>query len=97
MKRTYNRTMCISEEELQNATITVYLTEDVKWEDRGERIKAEYTGLKSWSILDGEDGDELVAETDGTCIDELGEYLVLDFVDGTRATFRNSHADMFIR
>ena len=96
MKRTYTRIMCINNEELQKATIRLYITEGLKWEDRNEK-EITYTGLKSWSIIDGEDAKAIEAETDGSCIDEYHEYLVLEFNDGTTATFRNSHVDMFIR
>lgn len=98
MTRTYTRTMMMDEERIQKATIKIYLTESVKWEAADEEEKVvTYTGLKSWSIVDGEDAKEIEAHTDGSCIDEMHEYLVLDFVDGTQATFRNSHVDMFIR
>ena len=96
MKRTYNRTMFITAEELQKATVRLYVTKGLKWEDNDE-TEITYTGLKQWSIVDGDDAKQLEAETDGTCIDENHEYLVLEFVDGTEATFRNSHVDMVIR
>lgn len=96
MKRTYNSTMFITAEELQQATVKLYVTKGLKCEDRNE-TEIIYTGLKQWSIVDGEDAKLIEAETDGTCIDENHEYLVLEFVDGTEATFRNSHVDMFIR
>lgn len=95
MKRTYNSTFTMSNEELQKATVRLYITEGVKWEDRKE-TKVEYTGLKQWSIVNGYDALQIEAESDGTCVDEEHEYLVLEFVDGTTATFRNSHVDMFI-
>lgn len=96
MKRTYTRTMFMTNEELQKATVKLFITEGLKWEDANEK-EVKYTGLKSWSIIDGEDAKQIEAETDASCIDENHEYLVLEFVDGTTATFRNSHVDMFIR
>lgn len=96
MTRTYNRTMFITNEELSKVKVTLYITEGLKWEDDNE-TEVIYTGLKQWSIVDGEDAVKLEAETDGTCIDENHEYLVLEFVDGSTATFRNSHVSMFLR
>lgn len=63
-------------------------------EDLGKIVETNYTGLKYWTILDGEDGEALVAE--GMERDEVGEYLELTFMDGTTATFRNSHCDLFV-
>lgn len=96
MTRTYNRTLFMTNEELQKATVKLFVTEGLKWEDENEK-EVNYTGLKSWSIVDGEDAKEIENQTDGSCIDENHEYLVLEFNDGTTATFRNSHVDMFIR
>lgn len=97
MKRTYNSTLFLSPEELQKATVKLFITDGVKWEVKGldEETEVTYTGLKQWSIVDGDDAAQIEAEAD--CVDEYHEYLVLEFVDGTTATFRNSHVDMFIR
>lgn len=96
MTRTFIRTTFMNNEELQKATVKLFITEGLKWEDTNEK-EVKYTGLKSWSIVDGEDAEVIESETDASCIDENHEYLVLEFVDGTTATFRNSHVDMFIR
>lgn len=96
MKTTFTRTMTMTNEELQKATVRLYISEGVKWNNPGEEKEVKYTGLKSWSIVSGIDAAEIEAESDGSCIDEYHEYLVLEFVDGSIATFRNSHVDMFI-
>lgn len=96
MKKTFTRTMFMTNEELQNATVRLFITEGLKWEDSNEK-EVTYTGLKSWSIVDGEDAKQIEEETDESCIDENHEYLVLEFNNGTTSTFRNSHVDMFIR
>ena len=97
MVKTYTGTLYMSNEELQKATARLYITEGVKWENPGRENVVEYTGLKSWSFVNGEDAAKIEAESDASCIDEYHEYLVLEFVDGTTSTFRNSHVDMFIR
>lgn len=98
MIKTYERTMFI--ENLVDAKVKLYVYENSKYTGNvGEEEEKEvnYTGLKSWSIVDGDDAAAIEAKTDGSCIDENHEYLVLNFIDGTTATFRNSHVDMFIR
>lgn len=98
MKRTYTRTMMI--EDLTKATVKLYLTENCKYtaKDLGEETEVEYTGVTAWDIIEGgEEAQEIEAMTDEASADEFHEYLVLHFEDGTEATFRNSHVDMFIR
>ena len=97
MKRTYTRTTMI--DNLENVKVRLYVHNATKWEaTEDDEIMVEYTGLKSWSIIEGgEEAAEIEAETDEDGIDEMHEYLVLEFADGTTATFRNSHVEMFLR
>lgn len=98
MKRTYTRTMMI--EDLAKATVKLYILEGCKYtaEDLGNEIEVSYTGVTSWDVIEGgQEAEEIEAQTDANSIDEFHEYLVLHFEDGTEATFRNSHVDMFIR
>ena len=96
MIRTYHGTLFVRD--LRNATIEVTVYDKPKYEvqdEAGTRIN--YKGVTSWDIIEGgAEAAEIEAETDGFCIDEYHEYLVLHFEDGTQATFRNSHAVMFI-
>lgn len=94
MTKTFTRTMFI--EDLTEATFILFVTEEVKYEAK-DFMRVEYTGVKAWSIVDGEDAEEIERDTDGSCIDENHEYLVLHFEDGETATFRNSHVDLHIR
>ena len=96
MKKTYTRTMSMNNEELQKATVKLYISDGVKWNNPGEEKEVKFTGLKSWSIVDGEDAAKIEACL-MNCVDEYHEYLILEFVDGTTSIFRNSHVDMFIR
>lgn len=96
MTRTYNRTTFT--ENLAEVKVTLFVYENSKYTGNvGEERMVQYTGLKQWSIVDGEDAKEIEEYTDGSCIDEMHEYLVLEFTDGTTSTFRNSHVDMFLR
>jgi len=96
MTRTYNRTTFT--ENLAEVKVTLFVYENSKYTGNvGEERMVRYTGLKQWSIVDGEDAKEIEERTDGSCIDEMHEYLVLEFTDGTTSTFRNSHVDMFLR
>ena len=96
MKQTYTAT--VFNPDLTKCTFRLWITEGVKWtKGAGERTKVEYTGVKAWSIITGEEAEEIEGNTDGSGIDENHEYLVLHFADGYEATFRNSHVDMFLR
>lgn len=82
----------------QSATVEIEIYKNVKYygngEEEGQRIQ--YKGVKYWEVVHGEAAERLEAESDGSCIDNLHEYLVLYFEDGDTATFRNSYVDMFI-
>ena len=52
-------------------------------------------GITSWEIISGEDAEEILRDTDYTCVDDYNEYLVLYFENGSQATFRNSYVEMF--
>lgn len=98
MKTTYTRTLFY--EDLTKANIKLYLYKDSKYHAKQydhDPIIIEYTDVKSWDIIEGGiDADIIESETDGSNYDELHTYLVLHFADGTQATFRYSHVDMFI-
>lgn len=97
MIRTYERTLFIPD--LTKATIRLYIHEATKYEaPEDDEIEVKYIGVKAWSIIEGgQEAEEIEAQTDASGIDENHEYLVLHFEDGSEATFRNSHVDMFLR
>ena len=59
--------------------------------------KVNLNGVVGFEVASGERAKEIEAVTDGSCIDEYHEYLVLYFGDGNIATYRNSYVDMFLR
>ncbi len=84
-------------QDLNKAKIEVEIFNKAKYSEDAELTSTiNYTGLTSWDIVTGDDATALEAETDGSCIDDNHEYLVLHFEDGTQATFRNSNVAMFI-
>lgn len=98
MKRTYTGTTFYPTN-LNEATVELFVYETDKYsiKSRDEGIRVTYTGVTSWDIVEGgEDAEEIERDTDGSCIDENHEYLVLHFEDGETSTFRNSHVSMFI-
>ena len=97
MKKTYTRTMMIAD--LTSATFKIDVYQNNKYmvlPTEETTVTVNYTGVKSWDFIAGEDAEEIEAETDGSGVDEMHEYLVIHFVDGTTSTFRNSYVDMFI-
>lgn len=87
--RHYHTTGCPIEVEINGLNECKYTSraEEYDW-------KATYI-IEAWEIADDEDAEEIEAHTDGSCIDENHEYLILHLTDGDTATFRNSHVDMF--
>lgn len=95
MKRTYERTLFHAD--LREAEVTIYnYGDDTKYKPHpdGDRCVTTYTGVTAWDVIEG--GPEAEEIEQSGLVDEYHEYLVLHFEDGSTATFRDSHVDMFI-
>ena len=58
--------------------------------------KIRYDGVTAFEVIRSEEAAaEIEKDTDGSCIDEYHEYLVLHFENGETSTFRNSHVDLW--
>ena len=79
MKHTYERTMFI--ENLAEATVKLYITEQPKWKSWTRDREVEYKGVTSWDIIEGgEEAAEIEADLGDLDFDEAHTYLVLHFV-----------------
>ena len=78
-------------------TVEIEIHEEVKYFDKSENLpRVQYSDVIAFEVVHGDAAALIEAESDGSCIDELHEYLVLSFANGETSTFRNSHVDMFI-
>lgn len=77
--------------------VLIKVYENVKYDEVVEEVREViYDNVESFEVVsDYERVREIEQHTDGSCIDEYHEYLVLHFKDGETGTFRNSHADLF--
>lgn len=96
MKRRYTGTLFHPDLPLSEIEITIY--ERTKYERQVNPPKEIiYKGITAWSVIEGgEEAEEIERELDAKAADEFHEYLVLELLDGSRATFRNSHVSMFV-
>lgn len=78
--------------------VLVDIHEVVRYEDKSENIKTvEYAGCIGFEVVsDKERVAKIEVESDGSCIDDYHEYLILHFANGDTATFRNSYVDLFV-
>lgn len=54
-----------------------------------------YDNVKGFEVVTRDKAKEIEDKSDGSCIDDNHEYLILHFETGETATFRNSYVDMF--
>ena len=94
-KRSYVRVVRV---DLEVYAECKYTAAEMKKEEVFENAKTvRYEDVESWDIVTGYEASLIEAETDGSCIDDYHEYLVLHFTNGDTATFRNSYVDMWAR
>lgn len=79
-------------------TVLIDIHKTVRYTDTSEDlISVRYENVIGFEVVsDPAKAAEIEAATDGSCIDDYHEYLVLHFADGDLATFRNSYVDMFL-
>lgn len=79
------------------AKVEVEIHKTVKYFDSAENLdRIGYTDAVAWEVVTGKAAAKIEAESDGSCIDDFHEYLIIYFADGETSTFRNSYVDMFI-
>lgn len=77
--------------------VLVRVYDEVKYNAGSEKAReVELDNVKSFEVVsDPKAVYEIESHTDGSCIDEYHEYLVLHLENGETSTFRNSHVDLF--
>ena len=79
------------------ATVELEIHKEVKYFDQSENLPVvKYSDVTAWEVVGGDAAAQIEAESDGSCIDEFHEYLILYFANGETAVFRNSYVDLFI-
>lgn len=68
----------------------------VKYNLESEKIaEIEYNNIRGYKVVTGNKATQIGLETDENSRDEYNEYLIITLENGDKATFRNSHVDMF--
>lgn len=77
-------------------TMDVKIYDKCKYAMESQEVKTTtYTDVESWEIVTGEDAKEIERGLNNEDMDELHEYVTLNFTDGSTSTYRNSHVDLF--
>lgn len=75
--------------------LNVKLYNKCKYEEDSKVIKdVNLEGIDSLEVKDIP-ASEILSETDGSCVDDYNEYLILTYDNGETSTFRNSYVDVF--
>lgn len=76
--------------------VVLEVHDEVKYTDVNFGKEIEYSNVIGFEVVEGEQAKQIEEETDGSCMDDNHEYLVLYFEDGTTGTYRNSYVDLFV-
>ena len=75
--------------------INIKLYDKCKYGEDAKVIKdVNITGIESLEVKEIP-ASEILRETDGSCLDDYNEYLMLTYDNGEKSTFRNSYIDVF--
>ena len=75
--------------------VNVKIYDKCKYEKDSKKIKdVNLAGIASLEVREIPKS-EILKETDGSCVDDYNEYLILTYDNGETSTFRNSYVDVF--
>ena len=75
--------------------INMKLYDKCKYGEDAKVIKdVNITGIASLEVKEIP-ASEILRETDGSCVDDYNEYLILTYDNGETSTYRNSYVDVF--
>ena len=85
---------------MNSKSVMLKVYKDVKYCSSKENLTncktVTYDDCTGYEVVSGKEAEEIEAHTDGSCIDDLHDYLVLYLEGGETATFRNSYVDLFV-
>ena len=75
--------------------LNIKLFDKCKYEEDAKIIKdVNITGIISLEVVEIP-ASKILTETDGSCVDDYNEYLILTYDNGETSTYRNSYVDVF--
>ena len=76
--------------------LNIKLYDKCKYEEDAKIIKdVNITDIISLEVVEIP-ASKILTETDGSCVDDYNEYLILTYDNGDTSTYRNSYVDVFI-
>ena len=79
---------------MMNVTVRIY--DGIKYFKCKKVKEILYTNIRGFEVVTGERAEQIISESDASCIDAFNEYLVIYLEDGNTAIFGYSHSDLFI-